>query len=454
VRTNPTRSSGDILRELQSLFPGRYEVSHLRTLQRGIRKIRTHVLQTHEEVRSPERPDANLPLPAELKPSRLVSESLTSASFPASVDAPPPGDTSVRFSERHQAAEELSSRTGGKTRGFVTAALTSTKRKPCPLARRPPAISSPSAAHPSSPEKSHRLTIAQAVQEYLQAHRTVEHRPKTLECHHMALCHLQQYLLTECHLLLVNQITETTMRDWLASLAQTPTTRGSQRSARAFFSWLVERGVLPCSPLSERAFPRTSAPLPHNVSPASFEQVMRAGFPQKTKALGTKYLATRDQALLWLLFDAGITVSELCALRVRGKGGKERQMPLGLTCFSHLRAYLKQMEPTTKRGLTSRHAGGDPLFGSKGKQPLTRNGVTMLFARFRQRAGISKEALTVKAGANASRMRNGRPEKTNSKEQTSTGRRRPNADRIAPGSPDPNADVGTPITERRWPARQ
>jgi hypothetical protein len=31
VRTNPTRSSVDILRELQSLFPGRYEVSHLRT---------------------------------------------------------------------------------------------------------------------------------------------------------------------------------------------------------------------------------------------------------------------------------------------------------------------------------------------------------------------------------------------------------------------------------------
>jgi hypothetical protein len=44
VQANPTRSSGDILRELQSLFPGRYESSHLRTLQRGIRKIRTHLL--------------------------------------------------------------------------------------------------------------------------------------------------------------------------------------------------------------------------------------------------------------------------------------------------------------------------------------------------------------------------------------------------------------------------
>ena len=112
-------------------------------------------------------------------------------------------------------------------------------------------------------------------------------------------------------------------------------------------------------------------------------------------------MAARDQALLWVHFDSGITVSELCALRladldqnagllrVRGKGGKERQMPLGATCLSHLRVYLKQMEPTTKRGLSRRHAGGDPLFGSKEKQPLTRNGVTMVFARFRTRAGLS-----------------------------------------------------------------
>lgn len=55
VQANPTRSSGDILRELQSLSPGRYEGSHLRTLQRGMRKIRAHLLQTQQEARSPER---------------------------------------------------------------------------------------------------------------------------------------------------------------------------------------------------------------------------------------------------------------------------------------------------------------------------------------------------------------------------------------------------------------
>ena len=144
VQANPTRSSGDILRELQSLFPGRYEFSHLRTLQRGMRKIRTQLLQTHEGAASPEGPQANLSLPAELKPSRPAPESSASSSFPASVGVPSPGDTSARFCDRHQSAEELSSRTGRKTRGSAPAALTSSRREPGQLARRPPAVSSPS----------------------------------------------------------------------------------------------------------------------------------------------------------------------------------------------------------------------------------------------------------------------------------------------------------------------
>jgi integrase/recombinase XerD len=142
------------------------------------------------------------------------------------------------------------------------------------------------------------------------------------------------------------------------------------------------------------------------VSSATFDQVMQAAFPRNGKAPETRRTTLRDQALLWVLFETGMTVSEVCALRVadldqhtgslcvRGKGGKERLMPLGPTCFNHLRSYLKQMDPTTKKGLTSRKAGGDPLFGSKGKQPLTRNGLAMIFARFRQQAGFSEEALT------------------------------------------------------------
>jgi hypothetical protein len=46
---NPERSSGDIFRELQRRSPGRYQPLQIRTLQRGMRKIRDHLLETVEE---------------------------------------------------------------------------------------------------------------------------------------------------------------------------------------------------------------------------------------------------------------------------------------------------------------------------------------------------------------------------------------------------------------------
>jgi hypothetical protein len=46
---NPERSSDDIFRELQRRSPGRYQPLQIRTLQRGMRKIRVHLLQTLEE---------------------------------------------------------------------------------------------------------------------------------------------------------------------------------------------------------------------------------------------------------------------------------------------------------------------------------------------------------------------------------------------------------------------
>ena len=46
---NPERSSGDTFRELQRRSPGRYQPLQIRTLQRGMRKIRAYLLETVEE---------------------------------------------------------------------------------------------------------------------------------------------------------------------------------------------------------------------------------------------------------------------------------------------------------------------------------------------------------------------------------------------------------------------
>jgi hypothetical protein len=304
VQANPTRSSGDVLRELERQFPWRYERSHLGTLQRGICKIREQVLQVREETGPSQGFQRNELAVAEFSPSRPAPAGLDTSFLPVCEGTLTPGSTDMCSCDRFQVAEELSSRTGRRTRVPLPAAPTSSKRGPRQLARGPLAVSSPSAVHPSSPEKGHRLTIERAVQEYLQAHRAVGRRPKTLEWHRMALSHVQQYLLNECHLLLTDQITETTTKNWQTSLAQTPTTRGSllsvsttqtyARSARAFCCWLVERGTLSCSPMSERAFPRISVPLPRFVSPATFDQVMKASFSRKTKAHGAKCTALRE----------------------------------------------------------------------------------------------------------------------------------------------------------------
>ncbi len=49
LMANPERSSGDIFRELQRRSPGRYQPLQIRTLQRGMRKIRAYLLETVEE---------------------------------------------------------------------------------------------------------------------------------------------------------------------------------------------------------------------------------------------------------------------------------------------------------------------------------------------------------------------------------------------------------------------
>jgi hypothetical protein len=49
LQANPERSSGDIFRELQRRSPGRYQPLQIRTLQRGMRKIRAYLLETCEE---------------------------------------------------------------------------------------------------------------------------------------------------------------------------------------------------------------------------------------------------------------------------------------------------------------------------------------------------------------------------------------------------------------------
>jgi integrase/recombinase XerD len=108
-------------------------------------------------------------------------------------------------------------------------------------------------------------------------------------------------------------------------------------------------------------------------------------------------LAWRDRTLLELAYGAGLRVSELCGLlmtdllltenlvRVFGKGGKERLVPIGRSVIGAVSVYLHQLRPELDRGRTQ----GRLLLNGRG-QPLSRVGAWGIVKRAAARGGLRK----------------------------------------------------------------
>ncbi len=320
------------------------------------------------------------------------------------VPVQPVDSSSAKTSDQSVQSRPMGEEPREATRVAVQA--TTSARKQNQAAHPLPVSLSPVASLPTS--LSVGVTIEQAIESYLQEHRRAKHSPKTLEWHQTALSYFQQYLLAERHLLRVSQITETDIHGWFAFLGQTPTSAGKMRSAhtietyarslRAFCNWLVHRGEIARTPLNEHSFPWAEASLPHFLQPEAFEQLVLICQPTEAKGLKAERVAARDRAILWVLFDTGITVSELCTLRlgdvdrqtgilsVKRKGGKERQIALQPKSLERLLWYVDQSRPVH---LAEGGVSKDHLFLSRSQNPLTKNSLVLLFGRLRKRAGIS-----------------------------------------------------------------
>jgi integrase/recombinase XerC len=138
------------------------------------------------------------------------------------------------------------------------------------------------------------------------------------------------------------------LRGWLGLLARTLTPSSIARKVAAVRSWmrfLRRRGYIDTSAADELATPRVRRPLPTLLSVDAAREVVEAPSLQTPRG-------ARDRAILELLYGSGVRVSELCDLdldaldlasasaRVRGKGNKERVVPLGSQCVAKLGAWL------------------------------------------------------------------------------------------------------------------
>jgi len=158
-------------------------------------------------------------------------------------------------------------------------------------------------------------------------------------------------------------------------------------ATRSFFRHQQLLGERTDNPAAAVQLPRRPRPLPKTLSPGEAERLIDA-------AAGTQPRALRDQALVELLYGAGLRVSEAIGLdkagvdleqrlvRVIGKGGKERIVPIGRAAATALRRYLSRGRPYLDR----RHR--QELFLNARGGPLTRAGAFLILRKLAEKAGL------------------------------------------------------------------
>jgi integrase/recombinase XerD len=196
-----------------------------------------------------------------------------------------------------------------------------------------------------------RHLIETLIEAYLQDHIGGNSSEKTIEWHRTALGLLRGFLKEELDIIQVEEVEADDISTWFAHLRSTPAARGKvrsertvqtyARSARAFFHWLVRRGTIQHNPFERVAFPKVGRPLIQTISTEEFEQLLLACAPPHETGPFAERATVRNRAILWLLYDTGIRVSELINPRigdfdrkhgvvtVLGKGAKEQRVALG-----------------------------------------------------------------------------------------------------------------------------
>lgn len=161
-------------------------------------------------------------------------------------------------------------------------------------------------------------------------------------------------------------------------------------SLRSFYRWARLYGHIDADPLARVALPRVRPSLPNTLEEDEVERLLLA--PDIETPLGV-----RDRAMLELLYACGLRVSELVGLtgdavnlcqgvvRVRGKGDKDRLVPMGEEAAEWLERYLRTARPALMQDPTR-----PALFPGRGDRAMTRQTFWHRIKAHAITAGISR----------------------------------------------------------------
>ncbi len=166
------------------------------------------------------------------------------------------------------------------------------------------------------------------------------------------------------------------------------TTARRLASIRRFYRYLLREGQVQSDPALELKAPRMPSTLPHSLGEREVLALLEA--PDTNTSRGM-----RDRAMLELLYATGLRVSELVnlrldqlnlrlgAVRVVGKGGKERLVPIGEDARDWLERYLNEVRTELAKGRRL-----DTVFPTPRRASMTRQAFWVLIRRYAAAVGI------------------------------------------------------------------
>lgn len=161
-------------------------------------------------------------------------------------------------------------------------------------------------------------------------------------------------------------------------------------AVRMFFRFLQQDGVMDNNPAEDLELPKMAKVLPEVLSLEEVERLLSQPDPQTS-------LGARDRAMLEILYATGMRVSELIHLLthqiqleggyvlLRGKGSKERIVPLGREAIHWLKKYLMEFRPLLLKGKESPF-----LFINRYGKPMTRQQFWKSIKAYGRKGGIQK----------------------------------------------------------------
>ncbi len=182
-------------------------------------------------------------------------------------------------------------------------------------------------------------------------------------------------------------------RDYLFALMKQGLMRATIRlrfaALRSFYKFLVLRRGLARSPVAEVQLPKPERGLPVVLSVSQIDELLGMPLKAEPSKKAPPWLPLRDAAILELFYSCGLRISELIGLdvkhldfsgesvRVLGKGGKQRIVPIGGPAIQAIQRYRREAVVTS-----------GPLFLSSRQKRITQQAVDQLLKKYLKRSSI------------------------------------------------------------------